>query len=66
MKLVAVRVMAVTAGLVVLRSKLNWIFRPPFSKAVMGGIAGGDREWGERLQPLIIEALTKLVVYGAR
>ena len=37
-KLVAVRVMAVTEGLLGLRSKLNWILRPAFSKAVMGGI----------------------------
>ena len=43
---VAVKVMAVTTGLVRLRSKLNCIFRPAFSKAVIGGMAGG-REGGE-------------------
>ena len=31
--------MAITAGLLVLRSKLNCILRPAFSNAVMGGIA---------------------------
>ena len=38
-EVVAVSVMAVTVGLLALRSKLNCIFSPAFSKAVMGGIA---------------------------
>ena len=38
-ELVAVRVTAVTAGFEGLRSKLNCIFRPAFSKAVIGGMA---------------------------
>ena len=46
-KLVAVRVIAVTTGLAGLRSKLNWTLSPAFSNAVMGGIAGervGERK----------------------
>ena len=42
---IAIRVMAVTIGLERFRSKLNWIFTPPFSNTVILGISGeaGDR-----------------------
>ena len=55
-KLVAVRVMDVTVGLLGLRSKLNWILRPAFSNAVIGGIPEGGGMCAQETSTLTLPA----------
>ena len=53
-ELMAVSVIAVTAGLLVFRSKLNCIFSPAFSNAVIGGITVRGKDGGQTNHVLLL------------